>query len=114
MASRMVTRANGSLSVKELRSATRSGYACATGEAILAGPLEVAVASAAGLDDPLATAAWRHARGGSVIVAGEPDRAGVPLLAQRPLKGGSPTAYVCRGFVCDSPVTSVEELVRLL
>jgi uncharacterized protein YyaL (SSP411 family) len=91
-----------------------TGYACATGEAILAGPLEVAVASAAGLDDPLAAAAWRHARGGSVIVAGEPDRIGVPLLAQRPLRGGSSTAYVCRGFVCDSPVTSVDELVRLL
>jgi uncharacterized protein YyaL (SSP411 family) len=91
-----------------------TGYACATGEAILAGPLEVAVASAAGLDDPLATAAWRHARGGSVIVAGEPDRPGVPLLAQRPLRGGQPTAYVCRGFVCDAPVTAVEELVRQL
>jgi len=91
-----------------------TGYACATGEAIVTGPLEVAVASPAGLADPLALAAWQHARGGSVIVAGEPDRPGVPLLAQRPLRGGKPTAYVCRGFVCDAPVTSVDELVRLL
>jgi hypothetical protein len=91
-----------------------TGYACATGEAILAGPVEVAVASPAGLDDPLVTAAWTHARGGSVIVAGEPDRPGVPLLAQRPLRGGQATVYVCRGFVCDTPVTSVDDLVRLL
>src|SRR6185312_10073609 len=32
-----------------------TGYACATGEAILSGPLEVAIASPAGLADPLAT-----------------------------------------------------------
>jgi uncharacterized protein YyaL (SSP411 family) len=91
-----------------------TGYACAVGEAILAGPLEVAIASGAGLSDPLTAAAWSHARGGSVIVAGEPDRPSVPLLAERPLRGGRPTAYVCRGFVCDLPVNEVEELVRQL
>ena len=41
-----------------------------------------------------------------MIVAGEPDRPGVPLLADRPLIDGAPTAYVCRGFVCDRPVTT--------
>jgi uncharacterized protein len=42
---------------------------------------------------------------GLVVVAGEPDRAGVPLLAQRPLVDGQAAAYVCRGFVCDRPST---------
>jgi uncharacterized protein YyaL (SSP411 family) len=27
---------------------------------------------------------------------------------------GRPTAYVCRGFVCDLPVTSVEALTQQL
>ena len=47
---------------------------------------------------------------GSVVLAGVPDAAGIPLLADRPLRDGQATAYVCRGFVCQLPVTSVEEL----
>ncbi|HEX7657879.1 MAG TPA: hypothetical protein VF444_00260, partial [Pseudonocardiaceae bacterium] len=46
----------------------------------------------------------------SVLVTGEPDRSGVPLLAGRPLVAGGPAAYVCRGYVCDRPVTSAAEL----
>ncbi len=37
-----------------------------------------------------------------------------PLLHNRPLRGGKPTAYVCEGFVCKSPVTSPQELKKLL
>ena len=51
---------------------------------------------------------------GAVVVAGEPDRPGVPLLAGRPFIGGAPAAYVCRGFVCDRPATGVEELTARL
>lgn len=36
------------------------------------------------------------------------------LLKDRPLKDGKPTAYVCEGFVCKYPVTSVDELKVLL
>ena len=92
-----------------------TGYACAVGEAIESGPVEVAIAtSASPREEPLVGAAWWHARGGSVVVAGEPDRPGVPLLAARPMRDGTPTAYVCRGFVCDTPVTALEDLVRQL
>ena len=42
---------------------------------------------------------------GVVVVAGQPDAPGVPLLAGRPLVDGAPAAYVCRGFVCDRPST---------
>jgi hypothetical protein len=94
-----------------------TGYACAVGEALVTGPLEIAVATPvadAVVVEPLAAAAWRHAPGGSVVVAGEPDRPGVPLLADRPLRGGASTAYVCRGFVCDTPVTTVDDLVAKL
>jgi uncharacterized protein YyaL (SSP411 family) len=34
----------------------------------------------------------------------------VPLLADRPLLDGRAAAYVCRGFVCDRPVTGAAEL----
>ena len=37
-----------------------------------------------------------------------------PLLADRPLVDGRPTAYVCRGFVCDRPTTDPAELAALL
>jgi uncharacterized protein YyaL (SSP411 family) len=47
---------------------------------------------------------------GLVVVAGEPDLPGVPLLAQRPLVDGQAAAYVCRGFVCDRPSTDAGTL----
>ncbi len=34
------------------------------------------------------------------------DASAVPLLADRVAIDGHPTAYVCRGFVCDLPVTT--------
>jgi len=39
--------------------------------------------------------------------------AGSPLYEGR-ATGGTPTAYVCEGYVCREPVTSVEELERVL
>ncbi len=48
------------------------------------------------------------APGGAVVVAGRADS--TPLLADRPQIDGAPTAYVCRGFVCDRPVTDPEDL----
>ncbi|MCM6777072.1 thioredoxin domain-containing protein [Nocardia sp. CDC159] len=55
----------------------------------------------------VATARW-FAPGGAVIVAGVKDSA--PLLVDRPPVGGRPAAYVCRGSVCDLPVTDAGEL----
>ncbi len=37
-----------------------------------------------------------------------------PLLSDRPMQAGQPTAYVCEGFVCNLPVTQPEELARQL
>jgi uncharacterized protein len=58
--------------------------------------------------------AHRLAPAGSVVVAGQPGQEGFALLADRPLLGGRPTAYVCRGFVCRLPVTSVADLAAQL
>jgi uncharacterized protein len=88
-----------------------AGWAAAVGEALVAGPLEVAVSGPAGPErDALARAARSSTSPGAVVVVGEPDAPGVPLLADRPPVGGSPAAYVCRGFVCSAPVTEVSAL----
>jgi uncharacterized protein len=98
--------------VRLLEQAPRAaGWAAAVGEALLAGPLEVAVSGPAGPDrDALAAAARGAASPGAVVVVGEPDAPGVPLLAGRPVVGGRPAVYVCRGFVCSAPVTDVSAL----
>jgi uncharacterized protein YyaL (SSP411 family) len=74
--------------------------------------LEVAIAGP--VDDPgvreLAGVARRLAPAGSVVVTGPPDSAGIPLLADRVLLEGRPTAYVCRRFVCRMPLTDRNDL----
>ncbi|HEY5729569.1 MAG TPA: hypothetical protein VIS72_05925, partial [Anaerolineales bacterium] len=37
-----------------------------------------------------------------------------PLLHDRPPKDGKATVYVCEGFVCKNPVTTISELQELL
>jgi uncharacterized protein len=95
-----------------------AGWSLAAAEAALAGPLEVAVVGAE--NDPLRHGLERVARHstspGAIVLAGPPDTGTsvVPLLAGRGLVDGKAAAYVCRGMVCDRPVTTVEELRLLL
>lgn len=49
-----------------------------------------------------------------MVAAGETGGAEFPLLADRPMVGDAPTAYVCRHFVCDAPTTDAQELARSL
>ena len=51
-----------------------------------------------------------------VVAVGLPadDGTAVPLLADRPLVGGRPTAYVCEHFACQRPVTAPEDLAQQL
>jgi uncharacterized protein YyaL (SSP411 family) len=92
-----------------------AGWTLAVAEALGTGPLQVAVV---GPDDEARAALERVARGaaspGLVVAVGEPDAPGVPLLADRPLVDGQAAAYVCRGFVCDRPVTTAEDLAAAL
>ncbi|MBF6078996.1 thioredoxin domain-containing protein [Nocardia beijingensis] len=78
-------------------------------EAALRGPLQVAIAtdSAAPSAELLATAR-SAAPGGSVVLAAAPNA--VPLLADRPLVRDAAAAYVCRGSVCDLPVSTPDQL----
>ena len=89
-----------------------AGWTLAAAEALAAGPLQVAVVGDGPAAADLLRAARRVPSAGAVVVPGTPDAAGVPLLAGRPLVAGLPAAYVCRGFVCDLPVTTPAALVE--
>ena len=88
-----------------------AGHWLAVAEAAVRGPLQVAVACD-GAESPLLAAARRLAPGGTVVVGGPMDSA--PLLAGRDRVRGADAAYVCRGRVCDLPVTSAEDLAEAL
>ncbi|MBS43386.1 MAG: N-acylglucosamine 2-epimerase [Nocardioides sp.] len=94
------------------------GWSLAAAAAMLDGPLEVAAVGAPGdARDALERRARRHA--GAVVAVGDGvddgiDEGGVPLLSGRGPVDGEPAAYVCRGFVCDRPVTTLSELDALL
>jgi uncharacterized protein len=95
-----------------------AGSGLAVAEALISGPAEIAVVGPAG--DPrtaaLHVAALHAAPPGAVLALGDGAfRAGasdgeIPLLTGRGLVGGSPAAYVCRGFTCLAPVTDPEAL----
>ncbi|MFI2430609.1 thioredoxin domain-containing protein [Streptomyces sp. NPDC018693] len=89
------------------------GWGLAVAEAALDGPREVAVVGPA-LDDPATKALHRTAllgtAPGAVVAYGTTESGEFPLLADRMLVGGEPTAYVCRNFTCDAPTTDSERL----
>ena len=92
------------------------GWGLAVAEALVDGPREVAVVGPA--DDPATAELHRTAllatAPGAVVAVGEPDADAVPLLADRPLRSGRPTAYVCRHFSCQAPVTDPAALAAQL
>ncbi len=45
-----------------------------------------------------------------MVVVAEGPVDGIPLLAGRTPIDGRPAAYVCRGFVCERPVTDLSDL----
>ena len=95
-----------------LRRAPRStGHWLAVAEAAVAGPLQIAVAC-----DPENSALLNQARlsapGGSIVIGGAADS--LPLLEGRTRVDGADAAYVCRGRLCDLPVTDAAELAAVL
>ena len=95
-----------------LAGAPRSaGHWLAVAEAAVRGPLQIAVACT----DPsssLLSEARRLAPGGAIVVGGAMDSS--ELLLGRDRIAGADAAYVCRGRVCDLPVTSTEALAAAL
>ncbi len=79
-----------------------AGWSAVAGEALVAGPLEVAV-----VDRPDLARIARLATSPGAVVVSSGDS---PLLAGRP----AGAAYVCQGFVCDAPTTDAEPLAARL
>ncbi len=93
------------------RAPRAAGHWLSAAEAAQHGPLQVAVVgrpSDPGRSD-LVSIARREAPGGAVLLAGEPG-SDAALLADRGLIDGAAAAYVCRGFVCERPVSSPDGL----
>lgn len=88
------------------RAARSGGHWLAVAEAQVRGPIQIAVAGDPA--SPLLAAARRLAPGGALVVGGEVDSS--ELLTGRDRVDGTDAAYVCRGTVCDLPVTTVGEL----
>jgi uncharacterized protein YyaL (SSP411 family) len=87
------------------------GHWLAVAEAAVRGPIQIAVAC-----DPqhseLLSAARELAPGGAVVVGGPVNSS--ELLVDRDRIRGSDAAYVCRGRVCDLPVTTTADLAAAL
>ena len=81
-----------------------AGWSLAAAVPMLDGPEEVVVVGPAGPERDALTLAARRRLGSVVLVADGP-REDVPLLVGRDAVEGRPAAYVCRGFVCERPVT---------
>ncbi|WP_371599320.1 thioredoxin domain-containing protein [Streptomyces sp. NBC_00564] len=88
------------------------GWGLAVAEALLDGPREIAVVGP--MEDPatreLHRAALLGTAPGAVVAVGAADSDELPLLVDRPLVGGEPSAYVCRNFTCDTPTSDVQRL----
>lgn len=93
------------------RAPRSAGHWLAVAEAAVRGPLQIAVVC-----DPSRSAlladARRLAPGGAIVVGGATDSSG--LLAGRDRLGGADAAYLCRGRVCDLPVSRAAELAAAL
>ena len=93
------------------RAPRAAGHWLAVAEAAVRGPLQIAVACRPSGSSLLADAR-RLAPGGAIVVGGEKDSSA--LLADRDRVDGADAAYVCRGRVCDLPVTGASELEAAL
>ncbi|WP_433245491.1 thioredoxin domain-containing protein [Streptosporangium sp. CA-135522] len=102
----------GTVTVLAGKHARFAGWGLAVAQAAVSGPVEVAIVGPR--DDPATSALHRAALmspvPGLVVALGEPGATEVPLLEGRGPVDGVPAAYVCRGFACRMPVTTVAAL----
>lgn len=98
-------------SVLLARAPRSAGHWLVVAEAAVRGPLQVAVACA-GPGSALLAAARKLAPGGAIVVGGAAGSS--ELLLDRDRVDGADAAYVCRGRVCDLPVTTTDELAAAL
>ena len=90
------------------------GYALSAADFLLSTPKEVAIVGN-NADDirPLLREAWRRYLPNKVVAPGS-GAENIPLLQNRPLQNGGPTAYVCVNYTCRQPVNDVSALAEQL
>ncbi len=93
------------------RAPRSGGHWLAVAETAVRGPIQIAVACEPAHSE-LLRAARILAPGGAIVVGGPVDSS--ELLLDRDRVGGADAAYVCRGRVCDLPVTTSRELAAAL
>jgi uncharacterized protein YyaL (SSP411 family) len=84
------------------------GHLLGVADMVVHGAVEVALVGRAGSPDleGLARAVAAQYVPSLVLAGGDPERAsGIELLASREMREGRATAYVCRQFTCEAPVT---------
>ncbi len=96
------------------RSPRAVGWGLAAATALLAGPLELAIVGDLDSEDfaRLRHVALMSTSPGTVVALGDGTTDSVPLLRDRTAIEGRPTAYVCRGFVCDLPTSAADLLAE--
>ena len=113
---RLAERAIARVSEIAMNSPSGVGWGLVTAQVLLCGPIQIAVI---GPDDEqrrrFVEAAWHSTTPGTVIAFGEMGvNSGPELLRDRPMIDGKPTAYLCRGFICDQPTNKLEKFKELL
>ena len=93
------------------RAPRSAGHWLAVAESAVRGPLQIAVACDP-TGSPLLADARRLAPGGAIVVGGAAGSS--ELLVGRDRVAGADAAYVCRGRVCDLPVTTAADLAAAL
>ena len=78
----------------------------------MVGTTEIAISgdSALATTEPLLDVVRSAFRPFVVVAAGRSEGSAIPLLLDRPMRDGLPTAYVCRNFACRAPTTDPAEL----
>ena len=86
------------------------GYALSAADFLLSTPKEVAIVGSTPFDfEPLLAETWRRYLPNKVVAASFGIDV-LPLLENRTMINGLPTAYVCEHFTCKQPVTDVSAL----
>jgi uncharacterized protein len=91
------------------------GYALSAADFLLSTPKEVAIVGTNAADiQPLLREAWRRYLPNKVVAPDFGGAQSIPLLENRPLLNGRPTAYVCEHYTCKQPVTDPSALAAQL
>ena len=92
------------------------GWGLVAASALINGPVQVAIIGEVSEGtETLWHLAWESCAPGAVIVRSSPtNQSIIGLLQNRPMLNNLPTAYVCRGFICDLPTNDLLKLAQQL